>query len=97
MPRIRSNPPPATGRPDVPPSLERLLAQAMAKNPASRPPTAIDLARSLQSIEQEQRYPRTAVVVPDEPGAATAAADVRQPLIRLTSPHTDTAQHTHEH
>ena len=72
MPRIRSNPPPATGRPDVPPSLERLLAQAMAKNPASRPPTAIDLARSLQSIEQEQRYPRTAVVVPDEPGAAEA-------------------------
>ncbi|WP_106820191.1 serine/threonine-protein kinase, partial [Janibacter massiliensis] len=79
MPRIRSNPPPATGRPDVPPSLERLLAQAMAKNPASRPPTAIDLARSLQSIEQEQRYPRTAVVVPDEPGAAeaTGAAHAR--------------------
>ena len=37
MPRIRANPAPSTGRADVPVSLERLLAQAMAKDPANRP------------------------------------------------------------
>ena len=31
MPRIRTQPVPSTGRPDVPPSLERILAQSMAK------------------------------------------------------------------
>ena len=34
MPRIRTHPVSPTGRPDVPPSLERILAQAMAKDPA---------------------------------------------------------------
>lgn len=68
MPRIRSNPPPSTGRADVPQSLERLLAQAMSKNPLARPASAIEFARSLQAIEQDERFSRTAIVVLDELG-----------------------------
>ncbi|MFX4286351.1 protein kinase domain-containing protein [Janibacter sp. G349] len=68
MPRIRSNPPPTTGRADVPQSLERLLAQAMSKNPLARPASAIEFARSLQAIEQDERFSRTAIVVLDELG-----------------------------
>jgi eukaryotic-like serine/threonine-protein kinase len=41
------------GRQDVPPSLERLLQQTMAKDPGARPQTAAAFGRSLQSIEQE--------------------------------------------
>lgn len=68
MPRIRSNPPPGSGRADVPQSLERLLAQAMSKNPLARPASAIEFARSLQQIEQDERFSRTAIVVLDEQG-----------------------------
>ena len=71
MPRIRSTPLPSTGRPDVPAGLERLLAQAMAKDPARRPATALELARALQAIEQHQRLARTPIVVLDEQGHTT--------------------------
>ncbi|KRE56063.1 serine/threonine-protein kinase [Phycicoccus sp. Soil748] len=73
MPRIRTAPVPPTGRADVPVSLERLLAQAMAKDPAARPQTALQFARALQEIEQEQRFSRTAIVVLDEQGQTTLA------------------------
>ncbi len=73
MPRIRSTPVPTTGRADVPVSLERLLSLAMAKDPAARPASALAFARALQEIEQEQRFPRTAMVVLDEQGQTTLA------------------------
>lgn len=73
MPRIRSNPAPSTGRADVPVSLERLLSQAMSKDAANRPQTALAFARALQEIEQEQRFPRTQIVVLDEQGQTTLA------------------------
>jgi serine/threonine protein kinase len=73
MPRIRAVPVPPTGRADVPVSLERLLAHAMAKAPDSRPQTALELARGLQAVEQEQRLPRTPVVVLDEQGRSALA------------------------
>lgn len=73
MPRIRATPVPQTGRADVPLSLERLLGHAMAKKPDARPQTAIDLARALQAIEQEQRFARTPIVVLDESGHTTVA------------------------
>ncbi|GAA5017759.1 serine/threonine-protein kinase [Terrabacter aeriphilus] len=71
MPRIRSTPPPATGRPDVPTGLERLLAQAMAKDPTHRPSSALELARALQAVEQQQRLARTPILVLDEQGHTT--------------------------
>jgi serine/threonine protein kinase len=68
MKRIRDFPAPATGRPGVPVSLDRLLRSAMAKDPAARPASALDLVRSLQSVEQELRFPRTPIVVADTAG-----------------------------
>ncbi len=61
--RILHAAPPATQRPDVPPALDRLLQQTMAKQPAHRPPSAIDLARSLQRLEAAAGYPRTVIAV----------------------------------
>ncbi len=63
MRRVRDNPAPSTGRADVPESLDRLLRQAMAKDPMARVATAIDFARGLQAIEQELHLPRTDIVV----------------------------------
>jgi hypothetical protein len=71
MPRIRNTPVPPTGRPDVPAGLERLLAQAMAKDPTHRPASALELARALQAVEQQQRLARTPIVVLDEQGHTT--------------------------
>ena len=61
--RILHAAPPATQRSDVPPALDRLLQQCLAKNPAHRPRSALDLARSLQQIEAAANWPRTAVAV----------------------------------
>ena len=69
MGRIRSDPVPPTGRADVPDSLERLLRQAMAKDPAARPQTAMELIRGLQSVEQELRLTVTQPILPaTDPG-----------------------------
>jgi len=76
MGRIKSDPVPPTGRADVPDSLERLLRQAMAKDPAARPQTAMELIRGLQSVEQELRLPVTQPILPaSDPGDG----DSRQP------------------
>lgn len=75
MRRIKEQPPPRTGREDVPPSLERVLAQAMAKNPLDRPQSALALARSLQAIEREQRLAPTPLVVLDDQAEPDAEAE----------------------
>ena len=75
--RILHAAPPATQRPDVPPALDRLLQQCLAKNPAHRPPTALDLARALQRIESDAGFPRTAVAVEGD-RSDTAVAPARQ-------------------
>ncbi|MFE6647342.1 protein kinase [Nocardioides sp. NPDC057772] len=74
--RILHTPPPATGRPDVPPSLDRVLQQAMAKDPAYRPRTVLDLARHFQRIEQELRLGRTEVQVLDRDAGGTGSIPV---------------------
>jgi serine/threonine protein kinase len=79
MGRIKSDPVPPTGRADVPDSLERLLRQAMAKDPAARPQTAMELIRGLQSVEQELRLPVTQPILPasdrgDTQGRETVAS-----------------------
>jgi serine/threonine protein kinase len=69
MERIKSDPSPATQRADVPASLERLLGQAMAKDRAARPRSAMELIRGLQSVERELRLPLTRPILPvGEPG-----------------------------
>jgi serine/threonine protein kinase len=76
MDRIYSDPPPRTQRADVPDSLERLLRQAMAKDQAARPQSAMELIRGLQSIEQELRLPVTHPILPaDEPARGDTRGD----------------------
>jgi len=76
MGRIKSEPPPRTQRADVPDSLERLLRQAMAKDPGGRPQSALELIRGLQSVEQELRLPLTQPILPaDELSGDTRGGD----------------------
>lgn len=74
MPRIRTMPVPTTGRPDVPPSVERVLANAMAKDPAHRPASAMAFALELQAVEQELHLPRTQILVLDDRGRTRLTA-----------------------
>jgi hypothetical protein len=76
MRRIQSEPPPRLPRADVPASLERLLRQAMAKDPAARPQTAVGLLAGLQAVERELRLPHTEAVLPDGEPQAGRPADV---------------------
>ena len=78
--RILHAAPPATQRPDVPAALDRLLQQTMAKQPAHRPPSALDLARSLQRLEAAAGFPRTQIAVEGDraPVVATPTDDARR-------------------
>ena len=71
--RILHAAPPATQRPDVPPALDRLLQQCLAKRPEHRPSSAWDLALALQRIEADAGFPRTAVAVGGRPSGLEAA------------------------
>lgn len=74
--RILHAAPPATQRPDVPPALDRLLQQCLAKRPEHRPASALELARALQRIESAAGWARTSVAVEgDRPDAAVAPPD----------------------
>ena len=76
--RILHAAPPATQRPDVPPALDRLLQQCLAKRPEHRPASALELARALQRIESAAGWARTSVAVEgDRPDAS-----VRRPRPR---------------
>jgi serine/threonine protein kinase len=90
MGRVRDTPPPPTHRADVPPSLERLLRQSLAKNPAQRPQTALSFARELQAIEQEQQFALTQIVVSERPGDDGTVAE-RVPRRRQESADLDNA------
>lgn len=61
--RILHSPAPLTQRPDVPPALDRLLQQCLAKNPAHRPQSALELARGLQQVEAQAGFSRTPIAV----------------------------------
>ena len=71
--RIKRDPVPPIGRTDVPASLEQLLARAMAKSPAARPASVLELARALQVVEQELRLAMTDIEVPDTSWLSPAA------------------------
>lgn len=61
----------------MPPALDRLLQQCLAKRPEHRPSSALELARALQRIESAAGWPRTAVAVEgDRPDASVAAPEV---------------------
>ncbi|MCB7136831.1 serine/threonine-protein kinase [Cellulosimicrobium marinum] len=66
--RIESSPLPRTGRTDVPASLERVLATAMAKNPGARYPTMLAFARALQQVQNELALAVTPIDLLDDSG-----------------------------
>jgi serine/threonine protein kinase len=70
--RIERSPLPAIGRDDVPASLEQVLARAMAKRPASRYGSALELGRALQQVEIELQLAPTTIDVLE---AAAAPAE----------------------
>ncbi len=61
--RILHQAPPLTQRRDVPPAFDRLLQQCLAKDPAHRPSTALELARGMQQIEAQLGFARTPIAV----------------------------------
>ncbi|PZE28855.1 MULTISPECIES: serine/threonine-protein kinase [unclassified Curtobacterium] len=75
MGRIDKGTPKPTGRPDVPPSLERLLAAAMSRRPEQRPATAIEFVRGLQQVEAELGLPQTPAEVEVENWAMASVGD----------------------
>ncbi len=78
--RILHAAPPATQRPDVPPALDRLLQQCLAKRPEHRPGSALELARALQRIESAAGWARTSVAVEgDRPDASVSASEAPGP------------------
>ena len=84
--RILHAAPPATQRPDVPPALDRLLQQCLAKRPDHRPTSALELARALQRIESAAGWSRTAVAVEgDRPDASVAPPGVPEALEDATA------------
>lgn len=68
--RVLHSPLPPTGRADVPPSLERVLANALARDPAHRYDSAAAFGRALQGIEAELGLAQTPLRVTE---AATGA------------------------
>jgi serine/threonine protein kinase len=73
--RIGKAPLPPLNRPDMPASLELVLATAMAKNPASRFPSAHALALALQRVQSELGLSVTPFEVMDESGSLEAEGD----------------------
>lgn len=64
---------PPIGRPDVPPSLEQSILQALARDQAQRTQTPADFAIQLQQIEQELGLPITPLDVREAEGEAFIA------------------------
>jgi hypothetical protein len=75
MSRIDKGGPKPTGRGDVPPSFERLLATAMSRKPQLRPATVMELVRGFQQIEAELGLPQTPADVAVEAWAVATPSD----------------------
>ena len=74
--RINRARPQLIGRSDVPPSLERVLAQAMSRKPENRPASVLELVRELQSIETELGVPQTPFEVAMDDWALATVSDL---------------------
>jgi len=75
--RIEHDPVPWIARPDVPQSLERVLQQAMSKNPAARFSSSLALARALQAVQQELGHTVLEPEVPQDPVEHDGRLDVQ--------------------
>ncbi|MBF4589625.1 MULTISPECIES: serine/threonine-protein kinase [unclassified Curtobacterium] len=76
-----------TGRTDVPPSLERLLATAMSRKTQLRPATVMELVRGFQQVQAELGLPQTPADVAVESWAiATPTPDGDRTMVRELQP-----------
>ncbi|ROS73187.1 serine/threonine protein kinase [Curtobacterium sp. PhB130] len=76
-----------TGRADVPPSLERLLATAMSRKTQLRPGTVMELVRGFQQVQAELGLPQTAADVAVEAWSiATPSPDGDRTMVRELQP-----------
>ena len=73
--RVLQAPLPPTGRADVPASLERVLANAVARAPAKRYDSAASFGRALQGVEAELGLAQTPLRIPD-----TSSVPPRRPV-----------------
>jgi eukaryotic-like serine/threonine-protein kinase len=74
--RINRGKPQPIARADVPADLEKLLANAMSRNPKNRPATILELVRSFQSIETELGVPQTSIEVAMDDWALATVSDL---------------------
>jgi serine/threonine protein kinase len=74
--RINRGKPQPIARADVPADLEKLLANAMSRNPKNRPATVLELVRSFQSIETELGVPQTPIEVAMDDWALATVSDL---------------------
>ncbi len=83
--RILRDPVPRIDRRDIPDSLDDVLQAALDRNPASRP-TAVELARRLQRVQDDLGVPRTALPIaaapPPQPEAPAEPPPQRSPFAR---------------
>ena len=75
MQRIRALPAPSTGLP-IPDSFDRLLRQAMHKDPGQRPQRVRDFVLALNGVEQEMRLRPTKPII-EEAGPAMPSGPAR--------------------
>ncbi|WP_213814020.1 serine/threonine-protein kinase [Glaciihabitans sp. dw_435] len=73
--RITKAKPLPIGRPDVPASLERVLAAGMARKPENRPGSVLELIHEFQAIESELGVAQTAIEVAMDDWALATVAD----------------------
>jgi serine/threonine protein kinase len=76
MSRIEKAKPAPTGRSDVPPSLEAVLARAMSRRPHDRQGSALEFIRDLQAVEEELGLPQTPLEVAMDDWALATAIDL---------------------
>ncbi len=77
---LRAVPPPASEAwPDIPPALEDLLHEMLAKNPAHRP-TMLEVARRLEAVREELKARRVRLMT-DAVSPAAPALEVAAPLV----------------
>ncbi|WP_019136827.1 serine/threonine-protein kinase [Cellulomonas massiliensis] len=75
--RIERSPLPPTGRDDVPRGLQELFERGMAKVPARRPASALEVALAFQRVEADLRLPVTPLELAHDPNAAAPAPPAR--------------------
>ncbi|MBF4599808.1 serine/threonine protein kinase, partial [Frigoribacterium sp. VKM Ac-1396] len=65
-----------TGRTDVPPTLERLLARSMSRRPEQRQASVLEFVRELQQVESELGAAQTPIEVAVDDWALATVADL---------------------